>query len=969
MKALYSLTLALLLMTASRSLMAQDDEFLLSFRHPAVGGYYINALYNEHGVYLPVGELFGLLYIPLEKGETGFSLQGTYPEELEFLIDPAGFTAKVGGEAFTLDPTEVRIGEMDLFLAPAVYERLFGLLFQVDMSALSLSLTALHALPVEERKQRESLRKELERRQGDKRDFPLLFPRQHQRLTGGMVDYALGYTHAQGSNQMNYTFLGGIELLGGDIQGSAFGTLGDQTNSLGFSNSNWRFVPRDNRYLTAIRVGQVNSTSIASSNFMGVSLTNDPVMPRRVYDTYVVEGTTIPDSDVELLVNNQLVDYTKTDEVGYYRFNYPLNYGTARISTRIYTPSGEVIVEEQQIQVPFTFLPAGVMAYNAQAGYVLNDSTNLSLENPFRMHGDVAYGITRALTAKVGADWSPNDTLPFYYGSVSTRLFNQYLFNVDLAPGHFSRASASVTYASNKSIQLVASDYYSEGMFNTGALNRDLQASLYLPFHVFGMFSGVRLGADQQYFLNGSTGTQYRFDLNTRIGRTILRLNFRERVMQDLELPLEYEQSQASLVMNYNVGRSAGLPPFLRGMFIRLQADYAVRENQLARVALQFNRPIGSRGRIQFRTGYDFANQGFTAQVLLTLDLSFIRSNTQYTHQAGQSNLSQNLTGSIGFDNGNHRIIPTNRNQVGQSAVSVRGFVDKNENFLYDEGEEIVPIRSLSLDQGAMQQLGSDTILRISQLQPYWRYNVSINPNAIPNPMLAPLVNEFSFEADPNQYKPIDVPLYRTAVIDGTVVYDEGDGKAEPLGGLRLLLESNFTTFSETMRTFSTGEFYAMNILPGSYTLRVDPVQLDFLGAQSEPSSISINVSAKAEGDFIEGLNFYLSPKTDTPPAEPVSEPDIHQFDQLYSLKIQQHVHHYVKAQEYFYERDFQKARDEIDAALNFYATNVALALKGTIMFALGDRNEAQKLWEGAQKNDPDIQIPDSQELEKIILN
>ncbi len=958
-------------MLASGSLFAQDDDFLLSFRHPAVGGYYVNALYNDHGVYLPVGELFGLLYIPLEKGETGFSLQGEFPNSQKFYIDPVEFTVKIGKEVITLSSEDVRVGEMDLFLSVPLYEELFGLIFQVDMGALSLSLTSIHTLPVEERKQRDKLRKDLERKTGEKKDSPLLFPRKHQRLTGGMVDYSLGYSHSDGSNLLNYTFLGGIELLGGDIQGSAFGAASEKMASMSFNNSNWRFVPKDNKFLTAIRIGQVNSTSIVGNNILGVSLTNDPVMPRRVYDTYVVEGTTFPDSDVELLVNNQLVDYTRTDEMGYYRFNYPLNYGTARISTRIYTPSGEIIVEEKQIQVPFTFLPKGVMAYNAQAGYQIldTDSMNISFDSPWQMHGDVAYGITKALTAKIGADMGMNDTLPLYYGSLSTRLFKQYLFNLDFAPGHFSRASGSVTYANNTSLQFIASDYYDIGQFNSSLLNKDIQANVFVPFNVFGMFSGIRIGADQQYFLDGALGTQYRFDFNTRIGRTIFRLNFRERVRQSSEFPTNYEQSLASAVVNYNVGRAKSLPPFLRGMFLRLQADYAVRENLINSVAFQINKPISSRGRLQVRAGYDFRTNGFNAQVLLTIDLSTIRSNSQYNYQPENSTFLQNFTGSIGFDNAHQKIIPTNRNQVGQSAVSVRAFIDVNENYLYDEGEEIVPIRGLTLDQGALQMLGRDSILRITQLQPYWKYNVEISPNSIPNPMLAPIVSEFSFEADPNQYKPIDIPLYRTAVIDGTVVYDDGGGNAEPLGGLRLLLQSNFTSFSESMRTFSTGEFYAMNIMPGTYTLRVDPIQLDFLEAKAEPASYTIHVSAKAEGDFIENLNFYLSPKTDALPEEPVLEPELHQFDQVYSLKIQQHIHHYVKAQKFFYERDYQKAREEIETALDFYATSVALALKGTIMYAIGDESEAMLYWQNAKSGDSDIIIPNTQELRKIILN
>src|SRR5690606_6114158 len=139
-----------------------------------------------------------------------------------------------------------------------------------------------------------------------------------------------------------------------------------------------------------------------STRMVGLSITNNPIIPRRQLDVFVVDGYTEPDSEVELLIGGQLVDFLRADEVGYYRFNAPITYGTIRIGIRIYTPQGEVIIEDRQMQIPFSFLPKGFVTYNVQTG--LSQVGIDSLSGEAIGHADVAYGITNALTVRAGVD-------------------------------------------------------------------------------------------------------------------------------------------------------------------------------------------------------------------------------------------------------------------------------------------------------------------------------------------------------------------------------------------------------------------------------------------------------------------------------------------------------------------------------------------------------------------------------------
>jgi hypothetical protein len=306
--------------------------------------------------------------------------------------------------------------------------------------------------------------------------------------------------------------------------------------------------------------------------------------------------------------------------------------------------------------------------------------------------------------------------------------------------------------------------------------------------------------------------------------------------------------------------RTPGIPVFVRGMFMRAQAMYDVHNNQMANAGLQFSRTVFRTGRFNVDLDRDLRFGATRVQVGLTLDLNAVRMTSNFTASNDYYAFQQSFNGSAGLDASSGRLFASNREQVGRAAVSVLMFVDSNNNQKFDPGEKKVPARALRLRQSATMELDQDSILRITQLQNYWQYNAEIILSSLPNPNLVPLTTEFSFVADPNRYKRIEIPLYHTGVIEGTVMLQR-DGKAEGLGGVRLLIKRTDRIHEETVRTFSDGGFYAMNLLPGEYSLAVDPAQLSILQAVSTPEAIKFSVKALAEGDYIEGLQFTVVEK------------------------------------------------------------------------------------------------------------
>ncbi len=870
---------ALLFFQSATFSATTDEEIVLSFNHPAVGQYYISAIYSEDKVFLPSMELFNLLYVHYEKGSTGQSLKGTWlSEDNTWEVNANTLQASIGKEKFTLTTADFRLGELDLYLSPALFERMFGLRFTVNMNTLSISLQSDKSLPIEEKRKHEQLQQELVQKKADVQDFPLLYPRNRKFIGAGMVDYSLSM-YAENNNLSGvYNFKGGMEFLGGDLQGSVNGAVGKTSAPLKATGLSWRYVMSENPFLTSVWAGQLSTTGLLGQRIVGGAISNDPIEPRKTCNTYSIDGNTVPQSEVELYINNQLSDYARADELGYYRFTFPLTYGTVRINLRIYTPSGQIFTEERQLQIPYTFLPKGVLSYNIQGGAIDDGSTEINY-NHYAAHGDVAYGLTNELTAKFGTDYLSFYKKPLYYGSLSARVFEQYLMNIDIAPDAYYRLSAGVNYASSRSFAMIYTIFSNDSLYNPHHARQEFEGSVYLPFRMFGLQTGLRWGGEY-YWLDQASLTYYNVDFNICLGRFNLRANYRDQFVASKEKNYFGNGLFTGSVI-YTVSRTPGIPVFVKGMFLRAQAQYNMRTDQITIVGAQFSQTVMKNGRLNVNVDQDLQGKTTRFQVGFTLDLDAIRSTTQYTGSGNKYLIQQSFNGSIGLDARSAKLNTTNREQVGRAAVSVLMFVDSNNNGKFDKGEEKVPARAIRLGESATMELGKDSILRITQIQSYWQYNAEIVQSALPNPNLAPKISKFSFIADPNRYKRIEIPLYQTGVVEGKVVLRSDNGD-EGIGGLRLMLKGIDHTYAETIRTFSDGGFYAMNLLPGKYALAVDSIQLSFLDATSDPVNLGFEVQALAEGDYIEGLNFILTQTksakdsiNDSIPAvtEPVNKP------------------------------------------------------------------------------------------------
>lgn len=868
--------LTVILVFSSNTAKAQqepDGEAMLTFSYPSLGQAYINVVFFDDVPYLPLGEVLSMLYIGNERTDNGKGLHGFFPTKNDkWLVDPLVGMVTIKNNRETLPADKFYMGEMDIYLHPDFFSRIFGLNFLVNFNALSLNLTAEFPLPIDERQKREALRRKLQQSAVNKdlSEAPLLYNRDRKLFAPGMLDYNVNYNLSNENRNLGLLMNAGMEFMGGDLQGLYSGTVLDGNLFSSFSGARWRYVlpgglrPDDNVGMTGISVGQVSTTGLNNSvAILGVGITNNPVIPRMKLDVFVIDGYTEPDSEVELLIGGQMVDFLRADEVGYYRFNAPITFGVVRLAIRIYTPQGEVKIEERQLQIPFTFLPKGFVTYNVQAGIA---QTGLdSLDNDLIGHADIAYGVTNALTVRAGVDNGEVFGRNITYGvfGLSARIKEQYLLNVDVLPDRYYQASASVFYANNTSINAQYTEFVPQSEFNLLGQVREANLNAFFPFKTFGRFSGFRITGEQQWFESGSR-TNYQTDFNTQIGRVVARVNYRSRIIgfkesgNGVEPPNLYNEiGQFTASMTYTLKRDPSIPVFVRGMFFRGQYRFDTHNKVPISYNVMVSQTLFKMGRLTMGYEVDALRKKGQFQLGFLYDFRGLRTSTQFSASRNSYSAQQAITGSLGIDPGGY-ILPDNRDQVTRSGVAVRLFIDTNENGKFDPGEVVVPAKAVRLDRSANMLLGSDGILRITQLQSYWKYQMEVDIHALPNPNLAPKVKRFTFVAEPNRFRSIDIPLYQTGIIEGFVVVNN-NGKDEGLGGLRLVLEKlNDSEPLQLLRTFTDGGFYVFGLMPGKYRLYADPKQLEFMNVTSEPGILEFEIKALADGDYLENLNFKL---------------------------------------------------------------------------------------------------------------
>ena len=213
----------------------------------------------------------------------------------------------------------------------------------------------------------------------------------------------------------------------------------------------WRNVNNDRKLIRQVILGKIlpNPASTIYDGVVGIQINNTPTTYRRTFGSYTLSDKTEPNWTVELYVNNVLVNYTKADASGFFTFEVPMVYGNSVVKLRYYGPWGEEKTSEQNLSIPFNFLPQKQFEYTISAGVVEDYTKSKFTRAQFN------YGLTKRITIGGGVEYLSSlkqDKMPFL--TLSSRIGSNLFLNGEYVHGVKSRALASYRFPSNLRIEL-----------------------------------------------------------------------------------------------------------------------------------------------------------------------------------------------------------------------------------------------------------------------------------------------------------------------------------------------------------------------------------------------------------------------------------------------------------------------------------------------------------------------------------
>ncbi len=837
--------LTLLMIAGIMDLQAQSlpeyDEIAVTIEIPGLGAFEMDALIKNEQLYLPVINLFKFLKINTEPTSDLDVIKGYFSSpEATYIIDRKNQSVSYLGKSFDLAQDDIIKTETNIYLRAPWFGRIFGLDCNFSFRSLSVTLTPGIELPLIREMKQEEMRKNISKLRGDVKADTII-GRSYPAFKFGMADWGV-YT----SQEINGKADTRLNLaLGSMIAG------GEATASLYYNSSSpfderqqrylWRYVNNDFAPLRQVLAGKIQTGALSSlyNPVIGVQLTNTPTTYRRSFGTYLITDHTEPGWTVELYVNNILVDFVKADASGFFSFQVPLVYGNSLVKLKFFGPWGEERTREQNINIPYNFLPEKTLEYTLSAG-IVEDSTASRFSR-----ATVGYGVSRNLTVGGGAEYlssvSDQPFMPFL--NASYRLANNILVSGEYAPGVRAKGTLSYRLPSNIQFDLDYTWYDKEQKAILYNYREERKASLLIPLRI-GKFSSFNRFSINQIILPSSKYTTGEWLITGSLLGVNANLTTYALFIEEVK---PYVYSNMALVFKAPLGFT-----------VMPQVQYSYSSNEVFSLKARLEKKVLRNGFMNISFERNFRNDMSLAEAGIRYDFSFAQAGASVRQYDDRTSFVQYARGSLVNDRKTKYLGADNRTNVGRGGISVIPFIDLNSNGHRDEGEPKAQGLNLRANGGRIEKRDRDTTIRILSLEPYTNCFIELDPNSFESISWRLRKTTYSVVVDPNILKTIEIPISVTGEATGYVKIDDG----QIIRGQGRVIVRFSDDKSETVAvTLSENDgFYSyFGLNPGRYSVMIDTAHLRTLGMKSEPERIEFTIKGGIEGDVAGDLDFILT--------------------------------------------------------------------------------------------------------------
>ncbi len=823
-----------------------------------IGSTEVPAVIDEETAYLSITDIFNFLKVRNQLSDSRDTVSGFFiTEDATFLIDRKKNRIQFRDKVFNLEPEVLVKTETGLYLRTDYFNKVFDFDCQFNFRSLSINIVSNVELPAAREMRQQLMYQNLSRLKGTVRADTTI-GRSKALFKFGMANWSVVST--QRLRNVNDTWFN--LTMGGTFAG------GEATVSLNYNNyaqqqllpthpdSNivrpfdqrqqfyrLRFVNNDRPWLRQIIAGKIFTPTIASlfAPVVGVQVTNAPTTYRRSYGSYTLSNFTDPGWTVELYINNALVDYTVADAAGFYTFQVPLVYGNSQIKLRFYGPWGEERFLEENINIPFNFLPKGEFEYTASAG-VAEDTVNSKLGRV-----QFNYGATNNITVGAGVEYLSSirgaNTLPFV--TTSMRIASNLLFSGEYTYGVRARGILSYRSRSNLQAEMQYTRYKKDQKAIIYNWLEERKVMVAKPFMTknFSLFSRLTLN---QIILPGSYYTTTEWLMSGAIFRVGTSLSTNAIFIKD-EDPFVY----SNLALTFRIPWNILLTP---------QTQYEYNTHRFMAVRCEAGKYLFRNGYLNVSYEKNYRNGITNYGIGLRYDFSFSQIGFSIWKNNNLTTLVESAKGSIILDSKSGYTGANSRSSVGSGGVVFVPFLDLNNNERYDKGEPRVDGLQLKQSTGRMIRSLRDTSIAILDMEPYSTYLFELESKGFESISWQIRKPAIKVIIEPNQLRRIDVPISVLGEVSG-IVYLQEDSLRKEQGGIKICIYKSDSTLVKCILTESDGYFNYMGLAPGDYVIQPDPAQLKKLKLKTLQPAYDLHIGNKREGDVIDDIEFILEKK------------------------------------------------------------------------------------------------------------
>ncbi len=845
----------------------EAEEGIYSMNYSGLINDFTAYIYKD-SVYIPFYEslsFLGIYYkIEIDGIIKGYVANADTTFEVNF---KENYIIDINGKKKEISANDYFPTELDWFILPGIIEKIFLVSTGVYPNKLLIYLKSTYELPLlKEMKRYKKYTFITAKEDYETASLPLISGRSFKLIDGGMLEYRLGGQQSRENRNFTYMANVGMQLFGGELQYNAFGNY-EVKSQMGLVDYNlrWRYFLGQNDILNQISIGYLTNTSTRqvsvlntatqSKILQGIQLSNETTRMPTSFSNFIISDKIEPGWQVELYVNNQLYSQTLTDNIGYYKFELPVKYGNTNVELKFYGPNGEFDRKTDFISIPSEYLSPGKFFYTLSGGKEI-------LSGEYLFNGKASVGLTSWLTSSI--DYSKVYKQKNYdlVGSTSLRINGNFMLSGVVAPDKFYKGGLRINseilgaydiiYTVNKSV-----DSAKDVEFNTIEINGGFPRIIGLPVNL--TFRAIN--------------SDYA-DLSTTNISAYMNINIYSLMLTGRYFAyLTNDKTNKTFEMTHSINPQLDFSWYDKPKFLKflgntrftLGSIYDMNNGKFMNMDFSVSQEITRGANLQANLRRDLQSKMTSINLSLMMNLTNVLSNVGFTSDfKGNNSYNEDVSGILGFDSQKFNLYfsnPSGKTFLGSGAATVRFFVDRNGNEQFDDDDEEVKGVDFYVPNGTIEQGTPSGGRRVYNLMPGGVYNVFVKKESFKNPFIVPKMTEFSFVAEPNAYKNIDVPCYMTGIIEGIVLRVDGTDTSGQ-GGVKVHIVNNETKDEVTVPVFSDGSFYKSGILPGNYNIYVDSMQLRVLDCEPQPPFIDFEVRSLADGDYVTGLGFAIYPKT-----------------------------------------------------------------------------------------------------------